>query len=136
MTRVFLLEGCVLARKHTPDALGKLGGLLRMFARCGIANREVIGSFENSAQLETVALPELTVGLVSEDDFTVLVEHRDVGRKSVQGGSEMSFRFFQRLLSQLGGYKIFCVNGQLSIIDPTRRRHDRTQAPDGSPAAH
>ena len=26
------------------------------------------------------------------------------------------------------GCKIFCVNGQLSIIDPTRRRHDRTQA--------
>jgi hypothetical protein len=26
------------------------------------------------------------------------------------------------------GGKIFCVNGQLSIIDPTRRPHDRTQA--------
>ena len=32
-----------------------------------------------------------------------------------------------------GGCKIFCVNGQLSIIDPTRRRHDRTQATSSRP---
>ena len=31
------------------------------------------------------------------------------------------------------GCKIFCVNGQLSIIDPTRRRHDRTQATSSRP---
>jgi len=79
MTGVLQLEGWALARKHLPDTLGKRRGLRGMFARRGITDCEVVGPLGYGARLDAVPRSEIAVGLVGEDDCTLIVEHRDMG---------------------------------------------------------